>query len=404
MKARILAVGALLCFSGTVYAVDCSVKRTGQTVTAASSFCMQTSTYANDAVLYDAAENWNSRCNAGIDTPWIDVGGCQSGSIVINVRYFEGVSQNSVQSCADVLAPATGAMTGATIRLWQFEMRNGVPTACSQTNPTDSLTHELGHILGLKDADYPECFGHIMGNRNMGQTRTIYTDDCAQADAMWNTQREQEEDCQRRCWTACDGSSCPPQPTSDLPIPYLTPIIIDLDDNGFHLVGLSDAVLFDLNADGRTDRISWTAASTGDAFLVMDRNGNGTIDDGRELFGNATLMSSGLTAPNGYEALIEFDQPELGGNGDSLITSADTVWDRLQVWIDRDHDAFSDPNELKGLTAAGITEFDTKYRRANISDDFGNLFRFKSKAMVKNKKGKERPETTYDVFLLMGTP
>jgi hypothetical protein len=150
--------------------------------------------------------------------------------------------------------------------------------------------------------------------------------------------------------------------------------------------------------------MSWTAASTADAFLAMDRNGNGRIDDGRELFGSATLMSSGLTAPNGYEPLIEFDQPELGGNGDSLITSDDAVWDRLQVWIDLDHDAYSDPSELKSLTAAGITEFDTKYRRAHKSDDFGNRFRFKSKVMVKNKKGKEKPETTYDVFFVRGNP
>ena len=405
MKGKILAMGALLWLNGAVYAVDCSVKRTGQSVTTASSFCITTSTYANDGVLHAAAESWNSRCNAGIDTPWINVGGCQSGDIRITVRYIEGISENSLQSCADFQPPPAGAMTGGTIRLWQFQIYNGVPTACSQSNPTDSLTHELGHVLGLKDVGAPECNGHIMGNRTMGQMRTIFTDDCAQVDMMWNTEHEQVDFCNQHCWTGCDGATCPPQPVTTLPNPCpYSPIIIDLDDDGYHLVGLADAVMFDIDADGNPDRISWTAASTADAFLVMDRNGNGTIDDGRELFGNATMMASGLTAPNGYEPLIEFDQPELGGNGDSLITFADSVWSRLQVWIDKDHDAYSDPNELKSLAAVGITEFDTKYRRAHMSDDFGNQFRFKSKVMVKNKKGKEKPETTYDVFFVLGNP
>src|SRR5579864_6636690 len=65
-----------------------------------------------------------------------------------------------------------------------------------------------------------------------------------------------------------------------------SPIIIDTTGQGFHLTSAQDGVVFDILADGHPIQISWTAAGSGNAFLALDRNHNGKIDDGNELFGN----------------------------------------------------------------------------------------------------------------------
>ncbi len=87
------------------------------------------------------------------------------------------------------------------------------------------------------------------------------------------------------------------------------PLVLDLAGNGFSTRGLDDAVRFDLDADGRTDRIS--APSGDDALLALDRNNNGRIDDGRELFGDQN------GAANGFAELGKYDD-----NGDGRIDAA----------------------------------------------------------------------------------
>ena len=66
-----------------------------------------------------------------------------------------------------------------------------------------------------------------------------------------------------------------------------SPIIVDVLGDGFALTGVAGGVNFNFNAEG-PERIGWTAPASDDAFLVLDRNTNGTIDDGSELFGNRT--------------------------------------------------------------------------------------------------------------------
>jgi len=69
-----------------------------------------------------------------------------------------------------------------------------------------------------------------------------------------------------------------------------SPIIVDTTGHGFHLTSAEDGVWFDIHADGHPVLISWTATGSGNAFLALDRNHNGRIDDGKELFGNITAQ------------------------------------------------------------------------------------------------------------------
>lgn len=163
-----------------------------------------------------------------------------------------------------------------------------------------------------------------------------------------------------------------------------SPIILDLAGNGFRFTSAADGVNFDFAGEGGQGvRVGWTSANGDDAFLAMDRNGDGRITYGAELFGNFTPQPA-TDAPNGYNALAPYDDPKLGGNGDGLITPVDEVWEDLLIWLDANHDGISQPWELEGLDEAGVEVVALRYRRSNERDGYGNALRYFSWACVAN--------------------
>ncbi|WP_373975495.1 calcium-binding protein [Chitinibacter sp. SCUT-21] len=133
------------------------------------------------------------------------------------------------------------------------------------------------------------------------------------------------------------------------------PLTLDLDSDGLETVGANDpsAVFFDHDGDGTQNKSGWIKPD--DAFLVLDRNGNGTIDNGGELFGDSTIKSDGKKAKDGFDALNDLDS-----NKDGKVNALDERFAELRVWQDVNSNGVSDDGELKTLEQAGIIEFDVQ--------------------------------------------
>jgi hypothetical protein len=219
-------------------------------------------------------------------------------------------------------------------------------------------------------------------------------DDCDDADPLLTTDcggggHFCGGDCSLRCLQI--GAYCDPWCSC------YTPIVVDTAGDGFRLTGGAAGVDFDIDGDPATpNRLGWTEAGSDDAWLVLDRDGNGRIDDGAELFGDHTPQPP-TSDPNGFLALAVYDQPAQGGNADGVIDGRDAVFAALRLWRDENHNGVSEAGELHPLPALGVARIELAYKLAKRHDRYNNVFRYRAK--VYGADGRHLGRWAYDVFL-----
>ena len=167
-------------------------------------------------------------------------------------------------------------------------------------------------------------------------------------------------------------------------IAYNTPILIPLSQGrAMKLTSADQGVLFDMNADGLLDWTGWTGWNSKLAFLAIDRNGNGVIDNGSELFGDHTIEG----ARNGFIALQEMNMALNGGVPRASINADEPLFERLLLWEDENHNGISEPHEIQPA-APLLSDIGLGYMEHRRRDRHGNLLKWKGWASLRTGPGR----------------
>jgi hypothetical protein len=170
-----------------------------------------------------------------------------------------------------------------------------------------------------------------------------------------------------------------------------TPLVLSFDGSSVHyettMVGA-----FDVTGRGMSVATDWPAART--PWLALDRDGDGRIESGAELFGSATTLAAGGLADNGFTALRELDD-----DGDGRITAADAAFSRLLLWSDVDANRSSDGSELTSLAQHGIVSIDLDYTVERRCDSRNNCEVERASFRFRDDSGRTRSGAVIDVHL-----
>ena len=148
----------------------------------------------------------------------------------------------------------------------------------------------------------------------------------------------------------------------------IDPLVFDLGGDGITTVSLEESnAFFDLDNNGFAEKTSWVGVKEG--LLAYDKNGDGVINGGNELFGDRTLMKDGKTlASSGFAALTEYDD-----NKDGKIDSNDVIYALLRIWQDADGDGIASAGELRRLVDLGIVSIGLSYSNTGVTDSTNNI-------------------------------
>lgn len=144
------------------------------------------------------------------------------------------------------------------------------------------------------------------------------------------------------------------------------PLTLDLDGDGLETTVINGGTFFNQDANGFAEQTGWVGKD--DGLLVWDRNGDGQVNDGRELFGDRAELQDGTIAANGFAALAEWDD-----SADGKIDVNDSVWSDLRIWRDADSDGLSTADELHTLDSLSVAAINLAYANTGTADGQGNI-------------------------------
>ena len=277
---------------------------------------------------------------------------------------------------------------------------SGVQPSCSQGASYKTIPGGYGGSACVSDGSAAGKTSRAtinMSTVNCGQSITGYamvgrrdgsswlwgaTRDTSKTRNCGNAEAETEEDCEvDPAWEWQYNGTC---------VTEGTPILISVgkDKPGlkdYSLTTAEDGVLFDIDNDGVLDQMAWTKKNAPLAFLALDRNGNGRIDGGFELFGNKTAEAAG----HGFAALATL-------TGEAVqVDASNPFYASLLLWTDANHNGQSEPEELRPLSS----QFSAIYTVAvpsTLLDRYGNRFAYIG---LIEEAGTRDTRVIYDVFL-----
>jgi hypothetical protein len=193
------------------------------------------------------------------------------------------------------------------------------------------------------------------------------------------------EECEAMGWVwDYEMQRCTPPPNC--------PIVMATDKNSkYTLTSAENGVWFDIDGDGDLDRVAWTEPGSDVAFLALDRDGDGYITSGKELFGNHTLPGS----RNGFHALLQGAMGLNGGIATSSLSMAEPLFAQLLLWTDRNHNGVSEPIELRPVSEV-FAEIGLGYEDHHRRDGHGNHFAYRGWASLRTEPGPNRLKSPND--------
>lgn len=265
-----------------------------------------------------------------------------------------------------------------------------VSAACFSASllPADECDNALAACVAGAETEYTAC---VETPRPPVQCENEYQNTRDECDEDWNT-------CEDGACTPCSGpiwtsflNHCTQPDIVDhcgCCIRDLTPLVIDLGANGIHFSSASNGVLYALGGLGPREWVGWPE-SADDAWLVWDRDGNGMIGDGREMFGSGTITLNGEAVRQGFAALKELDS-----NEDGWFDAKDPAYKSVRLWADDNRNGLSEPWELFTLRQAGVVAISLDYKASSQRDQWGNRFAYRSNVRLANG----RRTLIYDVI------
>lgn len=386
---------------------------------------------------YEPATRATPQLGYGCNSFATDPTTCASGCSTVEAQMFsngEGATRLDTVFVECPAEPCVGSITRAVPNPACCDRDNdsyrgtrpgcGPGSDCNDDNPSvnpgaaencsDGIDNNCN---GQTDCNDSSCLETCCDADDDGYWSTsCFGDDCDDNDSSVHPgateicENGKDDDCQ-----GGDAACCPFLPTCDPPDQASfelcccinsygqctsSPILIDVLGNRFAMTDAAGGVNFDLDGNTIRERLSWTASDSDDAWLVLDRNGNGVIDNGAEMFGNFTPQPQPPPAEqkHGFFALAVYDQPVSGGNGDGIVDRHDAIFLSLRLWQDINHNGISEPSELFRLRDLGLKSIDLDYKESRRTDEYGNRFRYRAK--VRDTRNGQLGRWAWDVFLV----